>query len=129
LLPPVWAIGRSPAEDVEIQGVSVPRGTLLFLASYVTHRHPDFWSDPEGFDPDRWTPEKVATHHRAQYFPFALGPRMCIGAGFAMMEGHLLLPMFLRRYRFDLAPGHRVEKEPLITLRPRYGMKMTLRRR
>ena len=126
VLPPVWAIGRSPEEDDVVQGVTVPKGTLVFLICYVTHRHPDFWEKPEVFDPDRWTPERVARQHRAQYFPFAAGPRMCIGSGFAMMEAQLMLPMFLRRYRFDLVPSHRVEKETLITMRPRFGMRMTL---
>ena len=128
LRPPVWVVGRSPSEDDEIGGYRIPKGSLVFLSQWVTHRHPEFWSDPEGFDPDRFEPERARAMHRAQYFPFALGPRMCIGAGFAMMEGQLLLPTFLRRFRFDLLPGHRVVPEPLITLRPRDGMPMTVHR-
>jgi cytochrome P450 len=126
--PPVWVVGRSPSEDDEIGGYAIPKGPLVFLSQWVTHRHPGFWADPEGFDPDRFEPDRARAMHRAQYFPFALGPRMCIGAGFAMMEGQLLLPTFLRNFRFDLVPGHRVVPEPLITLRPRGGMPMTVHR-
>src|SRR5262249_23382715 len=75
LHPPVWVIGRSPAEDVDIDGYTIPRGSLLFLSPYVTQRLPSLWEDPEGFDPDRFAPERQKTWHRCQYFPFSLGPR------------------------------------------------------
>lgn len=126
LRPPVWVVGRSPSEDDFVDGYRIPAHSLVFLSQWVTHRHPGFWDDPEGFDPERFAPDRVKRMHRAQYFPFAAGPRMCIGAGFAMMEGQLLLATLLRRLRFDLAPGHPVEMEPLITLRPKHGMKMTV---
>jgi cytochrome P450 len=128
LYPPVWVVGRSPIEDVQIGGFDVPKGSLIFVSQWVTHRHPEFWDDPEGFDPDRWLPERAKAQHRYQYFPFAAGPRMCIGSGFAMMEGQLVLATLARRYRVDLVPGHPIEPEPLITLRPRYGMRVTLHR-
>ncbi|MGF1469524.1 MAG: cytochrome P450 [Sandaracinaceae bacterium] len=129
LYPPAWIFGRSPSADDEVGGYPVPAGSIVFLSPFVTHRHPGFWRDPEGFDPDRWRPERAAGHHRTQFFPFAAGPRMCIGAGFALMEGQLLLPMLLRRFRFALRPGHPVEPEPLITLRPKHGIRMTVHRR
>jgi cytochrome P450 len=124
LYPPAWIMGRSPSEDDELGGYTIPKGSLVFVSPWITHRHPGFWTDPEGFDPDRWLPERVAEQHRYQYFPFAGGPRMCIGAGFAMMEGQLLLATFLRRLRFDLVPGHPVEVDPLVTLRPKHGIKV-----
>jgi cytochrome P450 len=129
LYPPVWVIGRSPSEDVRFDGYPAPRGSLLFISPYVTQRHPKFWEDPEGFDPDRFAPEKQKAMHRFQYFPFSAGPRMCIGTGFAMMEGQLLLATMMRRYRFDVQPGHPIEPEPLITLRPKYGLKVRVHRR
>jgi cytochrome P450 len=129
LYPPVWVIGRSPAEDVEIDGYTIPRGSLLFLSPYVIQRLPSLWEDPEGFDPDRFAPERQRTWHRCQYFPFSLGPRMCIGAAFAQMEGQLVLSTLARRFRLDLVPGHPIVAEPLITLRPRGAVAMTVHRR
>ena len=81
-----------------------------------------------GVHPDRWLPERSKHFHKHQYFPFASGPRMCIGAGFAMMEGQLVLATIARRHRIDLVPGHKVEPEPLITLRPRRGVRATVHR-
>ncbi|UJR84879.1 cytochrome P450 [Sandaracinus amylolyticus] len=128
LYPPVWIIGRSPAEPVEIGGYDIPAKTIVFASQWVTHRHPRFWDDPEGFDPDRWLPERAKAMHRHQFFPFAAGPRMCIGAGFAMMEGQLVLATIARRYRVDLLPGHAIVPEPLITLRPKHGVRATVHR-
>lgn len=129
LYPPVWILGRSPSEDVRFDGYPVPRGSLVFLSQWVTHRHPRFWDDPEGFDPDRFAPERQKAMHRHQYFPFAAGPRMCIGSGFAMLEGLVVLAMLLRRYRVDVLPGHRVVPEPLVTLRPAHGIRALIHRR
>lgn len=129
LYPPVWILGRSPSEDVRFDGYPVPAGSLVFISQWVTHRHPRFWDDPEGFDPDRFAPERQKAMHRHQYFPFAAGPRMCIGAGFAMLEGQILLAMLLRRYRIDVHPGHPIVPEPLVTLRPKHGILARIHRR
>lgn len=129
LYPPVWIVGRTPSEDVRFDGYPVPAGSLVFLSQWVTHRHPRFWDDPEGFDPDRFAPERQKAMHRQQYFPFLAGPRMCIGQGFAMLEGQLLLSTLLRRYRIDVVPGHPIEPEPLVTLRPKHGIMARIHRR
>lgn len=126
LYPPVWIIGRSPLEDVQFDGYDVPKGSLLFICPWVTHRLPELWEDPEGFDPDRFAPERQKQMHRFQYFPFSAGPRMCIGSGFAMLEMQLVLSTLLRRFRVDLVPGQQIVPEPLITLRPRSGMAMSV---
>lgn len=126
LFPPAWLFGRSPAEDEEIEGFSIPAGSLVFLSPYVTHRHPALWPDPERFSPDRFAPEKMATLDRFAYFPFGGGPRICIGAPFANLELLVVLASLVQRFRLHLAPGARVEPEPLVTLRPRYGMPMLL---
>ena len=96
------------------------------MSSYVTHRHPEFWDEPERFDPQRFTPERKAERPRYAYLPFGGGPRICIGNSFAMTEAILLLAAIVQRYRLTLLPGTQVELEPLITLRPKGQLLMTL---
>lgn len=129
LYPPVWILGRAPSEDVSFGGYPIAARSIIFLPQWVVHRHPQFWENPEGFDPERFTPDRMKVMHKGQYFPFAGGPRMCIGAGFATLEGQLILSMLARRYRVDVVPGFHVEPEPLITLRPRHGLRATIHRR
>ena len=124
LLPPVWGLSRLVAEEDEIGGYRVPKGTRVILSQYVTHRHPDFWEQPEEFDPERFTPERSAGRPKYAYFPFSGGPRQCIGTNFATMEAKLILATIAQRYRLSLFPGHPVEPEPSFTLKPRYGMRM-----
>ncbi|HET9496147.1 MAG TPA: cytochrome P450, partial [Chloroflexia bacterium] len=126
LYPPAYAISRRALEDDEIQGYHIPANATVLISPYVTHHLPAFWDNPEGFDPERFTPEHEKTRHPYAYFPFGGGPRLCIGNNFALMEGVLILATIGQRYRLDLVPGHPVVTEPLITLRARYGMRMTL---
>lgn len=129
LYPPAWATSRAPAEDDEIAGYHIKRGSMLLLSPYVTHRHPDFWDVPDRFDPERFTAERSAGRPRFAYFPFGGGPRQCIGNTFALAEAILVLAAVVQRYRLTLVSGHPVVPEPLITLRPRFGLPMTVRRR
>jgi cytochrome P450 len=126
LYPPAWGIGRRAAHDLVLGGYPVPEGTVLALTPYVIHRDERFWPDPLVFDPERFTPEARAARPRFAYFPFGGGARSCIGEPFAWMEGVLLLAVIGQRWRLRPVPGHRVEAQPLITLRPRYGMPMTV---
>lgn len=124
LFPPAWAIGRRALEDVEIGGCPVPKGCVVLLSPYVTHRDPRWFPDPEAFQPERWlTPDE--TRPKSAYFPFGGGARVCIGERFAWAEGVLLLATIARRWSFTLLPGHPVERKAQITLRPKFGMKMT----
>ncbi len=129
LYPPAWILGRLAEQDDEIAGVAVPRGTLVFASPYVTHRHPDIWPNPEGFDPDRFTHEREASRARFAYFPFGGGPRICIGQAFAMMEAVLVVATLVQRARPEHLPGHQAVPQPLITLRPRGGLPMRMRMR
>lgn len=126
LYPPVPSIGRTPIEDDEIGGYHIPTGTDVLISQYVTHRHPDFWDNPEGFDPERHTEERAESRPPFAFFPFAGGPRKCIGDNFAMMEARLVLATVAQRYQLALLPGHPVKPEPTITLRPKHGLQMTL---
>jgi cytochrome P450 len=124
LFPPAWGIGRRALRDVELGGFHIPAGSILALTPYVMHRDERFWPDPLRFDPERFTVEARAGRPKFAYFPFGGGARSCIGESFAWMEGILLLATIGQRWRLRLAPGHPVEPQALITLRPRYGMKM-----
>jgi cytochrome P450 len=126
LLPPAWAVVRSAIADDDVDGFQVPAGSMVILSPYVTHRDPELWPNPEGFDPQRF---EVSEQPRYAYFPFGGGPHLCIGAGFAMMEAQIVLATVAQHLRLDLVPGHPVEVEPLVTLRPRHGIRMTLRPR
>jgi cytochrome P450 len=128
IYPPVWAVSRRAEGDDEIGGYPIPRGALVIISPYVTHRHPAFWEHPERFDPERFAPERHEGRHRYAYFPFGGGPRKCVGEAFAMMEARLVLAMAARRFRLDLEPGHPVEPQPTITLRPLHGLRMRVRR-
>ncbi len=129
IFPPVWAVGRAAIDDDEIMGYRIPKGSNLMLSQYYAHRHPQFWENPERFDPERFSPARAAGRPRYAFFPFGGGPRMCIGNIFALTEAQLVLASVAQRYRLRLVPGHRVELHPLVTLRPRYGVKVTLERR
>ena len=129
LFPPGFALNRVPLSDDEVGGHRIRAGSLVTISPYVTHRNPRLWTEPLRFDPERFAPNRVAERHRFAYFPFGGGPRICIGNGFAMMEARLILATIARAYRLRVVPGHRVEAQGRITLRPRYGLRMTLERR
>jgi cytochrome P450 len=129
LYPPAWAIPRRPLADDEIRGYRIPAGSTVLVSPYVTHRHPDFWDNPEGFDPERFTLAAVKDRHRFAYFPFGGGPRMCIGNNFALMEATLTAAMILQRYEINLIPGHAVKAEVAFTLRPKHGVPVTIQAR
>jgi cytochrome P450 len=124
LYPPLWIVSRMPIEDDVIGGYPVPARTSIIICSYVTHRHPDFWDNPEGFEPERHTPEAMKARHRYSFIPFGGGPRGCIGFPFAMMEMPLVLARVMQRYRLDLVPGSVVEPESAISLRQKKGARM-----
>jgi len=96
---------------------------------YVIHRLPDYWQRPNVFDPDRFLPERSTDRPKFVFIPFGAGPRRCIGDQFALIETQLSVATFAQLYRLHLQPGHQVDPWPLITLRPRFGMPMTIERR
>jgi cytochrome P450 len=129
LYPPAWAIGRRALESFEARGYVIPKRSVVLMSQYIMHRDPRYFPEPDRFDPERWTPEAQASRPKFSYFPFGGGTRVCIGEQFAWMEGVLLIAALARKWRMKLEPGHPVEIQPLITLRPKHGMRMVLERR
>jgi cytochrome P450 len=129
LYPPVWIVGRRSSEDFNLGGYLLPVGSRLYMSQWVMHRDPRYYPEPKRFDPLRWTPEATAARPKFSYFPFGAGVRQCIGEGFAWTVGVLVIATIAQRWRMRLVPGHPVEMEPLITLRPKHGMRMILERR
>jgi cytochrome P450 len=124
LYPPAWAFGRRSLREVTIGEYTIPENTYVVMSPFVGHRDARLFPDPLCFDPDRFTAEAKAERAKFAYFPFGGGARQCIGESFAWMEGALLIASIAQRFRLRLAPEARVEPQALITLRPRYGMKM-----
>ena len=129
LYPPACIFGRKAIADDELGGYPIPANSMILVSPYAVQHHPDYWPDPERFDPERFTPEHTAERPHYAYFPFSSGPRMCIGSSFAMMEAQLILATIAQRYRLRLVPGHPVEPQMLVTLRPKYGLQMTIHER
>ena len=126
LYPAAYLFAREAIVDDVLDGYPIPPSTLIFISPFVTHRDPKYWPDPERFDPDRFSPERVSARPRHVYFPFGEGPHVCIGNNFALMEMQLILTMALQRFRLRLVPDHPIDFKPEATLRPRYGIKMTV---
>jgi cytochrome P450 len=129
LYPPVYFLARSATQPITLGTYQVPVERSVLISPYTLHRRPDIYPDPERFDPDRWTPENEAKLPRYAYLPFSAGARNCIGSHFAMMEAHLILATLVQRVTFDLVPGQRIVPEPLITLRPKGGIRVVVKRR
>ncbi|HWQ33087.1 MAG TPA: cytochrome P450 [Blastocatellia bacterium] len=129
LYPPAWLLGRRTLEDVEVGGHLIPQGALILMSQYLVHHDARWFPDPERFEPERWTPEAREARPKFSYFPFGGGTRTCIGEAFAWMEGVLVIATIAQRWKLRLAAGHPVGLQPLVTLRPKYGMKMTLEQR
>jgi cytochrome P450 len=122
LYPPAWAMSRLAGVDDEVGGYRISAGSNVLMSQWVTHRHPEFWENPEGFDPERFTPERSAGRPRFAYFPFGGGPRQCIGNTFAHMEAVLVVATLAPRYSLELAPGAPVRPKAVIGLRPYPGV-------
>lgn len=127
LYPPAYFIGRMAIEDTRIGDFDVPKGTQIGIATFATHRDERWWDQPDAFIPERWAEERERPKYA--YLPFGAGPRVCIGNSFAMIEARLLLATLAQRFRFRLPMGTTVRTDPLITLRPKGGLKMKVERR
>ncbi len=129
LYPPIAAISRAARGADTLGGVAVKRGTLVVVAPYVLHRHRALWTNPDGFDPTRFLGSARENIDRFAYLPFGAGPRICVGAQFAMQEAAIVLAVLMRHFRPQLGPGHAVWPVQKVTLRPEGGLPMLMARR
>jgi cytochrome P450 len=127
--PSIWSVGRRCTEEDELGGYRIPVGMNMVIPIFHFHWSQRFWNDPAKFDPGRFSPERRPPAEPMIYFPFGAGPRSCIGNHFAMQELMILTILFVRQFRFKVEDGFKVEPDPLITLRPKWGMRMALTER
>jgi cytochrome P450 len=124
LFPTAPVIVRDIIEDIAFDGVSIPAGTIGIIPIYAIHRHRSYWEDPDRFDPNRFSPENRSKITRFQFMPFGAGPRICIGAAFAMIEATIMLATFVRAARFEVSPDFAPQPSAKMFLLSKNGMPM-----
>src|SRR5262245_30499850 len=129
LYPPAYAMARQALQRTEVAGHPVAPGVIVILPTWVVHRDPRWFDDPEAFRPERWAGDLARRLPRFAYFPFGGGPRQCIGNAFATMEAVLLLATIAQRFRLEIESGQRVTPTPYVTLRPTPGLRVRLAQR
>jgi cytochrome P450 len=117
-------MGRRVLDDHALARYVLPRGSVVVVSPWLLHRDERWWTEPEAFRLARWTDEATSARPRHAFLPFGGGPRMCIGEGFAQMEGELLIATIARRWRFELDADQQIAPQPVVTLRPKHGMRM-----
>ncbi len=128
IYPPAYNFSRVMLEDTTVGGYHVAKGSMVIVSPYATHRLPQWWPNPEGFDPDRFSEERAAGRSQFAFIPFGAGHRYCIGGPLAMVQMKLITAVIAQRYRLDVKPGHPVEPIPGTVMRPEQGMPMLIRR-
>jgi cytochrome P450 len=125
LYPPFWMVDRMALADDCAGDVAIPRGSTVVVFIYGVHHSPQYWENPETFDPERFTKAKEKLHTPFAHLPFGAGPRGCIGGNYAMLQILMILSVLLRKYDFRLVPGQTIEARPMVILRPEHGIRMT----
>jgi len=121
ILPPVPWNARITSQITKLNDYTIPKGSEVFVSIYQTHHLPEIYSNPESFKPERWETIKPTPY---EYNPFSAGPRICIGAGFAIMEIKLILAIILQQFRLEFLGSCQIDRAGLISLKPKYGMPM-----
>ena len=130
LYPPAWLVDREAINDDEVDGIKIKKGIPISCLIYSMHRHSDFWENPNDFDPERFSSENKKKHVPFSYIPFGGGPRLCIGNNFAMMEMQLIIAMIFNKYSFELIQDKdSIDIQPMITLRPKSGIVVKIKKR
>jgi cytochrome P450 len=124
--PPAWTLGRRAIGEDVIDGFYIPANTVIAICTYVLHRHPGFWNQPDTFDPERFSPENSKGRHKYAYIPFGGGPRQCIGNNFGLMEAALVMACILQRFELHSISGMDVHPQALFVLRPNRDVMMSL---
>lgn len=129
LYPPITAISRMALGTDELAGEHIKPGTMIVIAPYVLHRHRALWTKPNSFDPNRFYGDARETIDRFSYLPFGVGPRICIGAAFAIQEASIMVATIMRHFTLEMVPGFTPWPVQKVTLRPQGGLPMIVRRR
>jgi cytochrome P450 len=129
LYPPAWALPREPIMDTNIGDFSIRKGSFLVGVPYLIQRDSRYFTDPDCFKPERFADNAEKLLPRLVYIPFGAGPRFCIGNNFALVAMQLTLAAIHARFSLRLLSDQEVILDPLLTLRPRFGLHMTVRRR
>jgi len=129
MYPPIWLYPRDSTNDDTIGGYHIPAHTTIVLSPYASHHNPQYWQDPNIFDPERFTPERIAKRPRYAYFPFGGGQRQCIGSHMALLQIQLITAMITQHYHLQVVPGQSIVCGPLVSLRPLNGIQVTVFRR
>jgi cytochrome P450 len=129
LYPPAYITARTSIEPTQIAGYDFPAGSTMLMSQWVMHRDARYYDDPDTFRPERWLEGLADRLPAGAYFPFGDGPRRCIGQGFAMLEAAIVIATLAQNFQFRLVTSRPVVPEPLITLRPRHGIRMILHSR
>lgn len=125
LYPSSWFASRVLQSPDKLGTYSLKAGDTVLISPYLTHRLPQFWEQPEVFNPERFDAESGKQPHSYAYFPFGGGPHLCLGKHFAIMEMQLIVAMIMQKYQLRCIPGHPIIPKPGITLHLRHGLKMT----
>jgi len=130
LYPPVWLYSRTAIADDKVCGYDIPAGTNIFFAPYYLHRHPDFWDEPETFNPERFAADEVKKRHKFAFIPFSAGPRRCIGDYFSIVEMQIHLGTMAQKFKMEYVPDEKgVELDPQVNLRSKNSIMMKLIKR
>lgn len=127
LYPPAHEFAREAAEDYDLDGYIIPKGTTVLGSQWAMHRNPHYFNEPETFQPERWDNDLEKQLPRGVYFPFNDGPRVCIGKRFSIMEALLLLATISQQFQLDLVPDQIIEPRTSIALKPKYGLQVVLK--
>jgi len=125
LYPPFWMIDREAVAEDRVGDTVIPAGSTVIVYVYGAHHAPRYWSDPETFDPERFTKENSAAQPPFTHLPFGGGPRGCIGGNYAMLQILMILSTLLRKYDLELPPGQKIEPRAMVILRPKNGIRMS----
>ena len=125
LYPPFWMVDRMALADDRAGDVAIPRGSTVVVFIHGVHHAPQYWENPESFDPERFTKSNEKLHTPFTHLPFGAGPRGCIGGNYAMLQILMILSVLLRKYDFRLVPGQTIQARPMVILRPEHGIRMT----